>query len=205
MMLAVLLALLLICNSTFAACPTGYTETAVTGESNICLQFVYQATTTSQSAFNTLCSTSYNGGYLVVQSTVNQRTATANFAKTGCASTTSCYSGSGDRNIWIGVQCSGAASTATQVIYSPSTGLGWATNTAVTSLFTPASLTYWAGTTEPDAGETQVRLIITGTGTSSASYSISGWRGILSTTNYNYGIWYDIFTCYEYHFFITNY
>ena len=132
----------------------------------------------------------------MVQSTVNQRTATANFAKTGCASTTSCSSGSGDRNIWIGVQCSGAASIATQVIYSPSTGLGWATNTAVTSLFTPASTTYWADANEPGAGEIVVRLVITGTGTSSTGYTDYGWRAVTSTTNYNYGIWYDIFTCY---------
>ena len=188
-MLAVLLALLLICNSTFAACPTGYTETAVTGESNICLQFVYQATTTSQSAFNTLCSSSYNGGYLVVQSTVAQRTATNNFAKTGCASTSACSSDSSSRNIWIGVQCSSAASVAAKAIYSPSTGLGWATNTAVTSTFTPGSTTYWAASNEPAASDTLVRLIISGTGTSSTGYSISGWRAVTSTTNYNYGIW----------------
>lgn len=187
-MLAVLLALLLICNSTFAACPTGYTETPVTGESNICLQFVYQATAITQSAFNTLCSTNYNGGYLVVQSTVAQRTATINFAKTGCASTSACSSGaSGERQIWIGVQCSGAASTASQLVYSPSTGLGWATNTAVTSLFTPASTTYWTSG-EPSAGDVTVRLVISGAGTSSSGYTTVGWKGILTSQTYTYGI-----------------
>ncbi len=193
-MLAVLLALLLICNSTFAACPTGYTETAVTGESNICLQFVYQATAITQSAFNTLCSTNYNGGYLVVQSTVAQRTATNNFAKTGCASTSGCSSGaSGERQIWIGVQLSGAGATGSQLVYSPSTGLGWATNTAVTSTFTPGSTTYWVSG-EPSGGDVTVRLVISGSGTASSGYSITGWKGIISSQTYTYGIWYDIFT-----------
>ena len=185
----------------FGACPSGYTETTVSGESNICLQFVYQAIALTQSDFNTLCSSSYNGGYLVVQSTVAQRTATNTFAATGCASTSGCSSGSsGDRQIWIGVQLSGAASTATQVIYSPSTGLGWATNTAVTSFFTPGSTTYWTLATEPDAGETQVRLVISGSGTSSTGYTISGWKGIGSTQTFNFGIWYDIFIYHKYHF-----
>ena len=188
-MLAVLLALLLICNSTFAACPTGYTETPVTGESNICLQFVYQATAITQPDFNTLCSTSYNGGYLVVQSTVAQRTATAAFAQTGCASSSTCSSGaSGERQIWIGVQCSGAAATGSQLIYSPSTGLGWASNTAITSTFTPGSLTYWVSG-EPSGGDVPVRLVITGTGTTSSGYTITGWKGITTGTTYNYGIW----------------
>ena len=105
-----------------------------------------------------------------------------------CASTTSCSGYSGDRNIWIGVTCSGAATTAAQVISSPSSSLGWSTSTAVTTVFTPGAAP-WAASNEPDPGETSVRMILSGTGTASTGYSVTGWRGISSTQTYNFGIW----------------
>ena len=56
------------------------------------------------------------------------------------------------------MQCSGAAATGSQLIYSPSTGLGWASNTAITSTFTPGSITYRVSG-EPSAGDVPVRLL----------------------------------------------
>jgi len=82
-MLALLVAAALFV-AAFAGCPSGYTETTVTGETTkICLQLVYSSNWKTQSEFNTLCSSGYSSGYLVVQSSTAQKTAVNSFAQSG--------------------------------------------------------------------------------------------------------------------------
>ena len=85
---------------TTSACPSGYSELSIAGSSSICLQFVTAGSSTAQSAFNTLCSSSYNGGYLVQISDTTTRDALLTYV-TGLKSV---YSWSSDKTLWVGVQ-----------------------------------------------------------------------------------------------------
>ncbi len=161
------------------ACPAGYSALNIAGNPAICIQYVNGGSTMTQAEFASLCSSSYNGGYLVQIS----NTATRDALLTYAAGLQSAGSWSSDRELWVGVQLTSASSVFLKNAFSP---YGSAQTSAynVTSIFTPfASTTLWIATNEPATGDTAVVIQY------KSSSGLVKFKGRTNTDNKQYGIW----------------
>ena len=164
---------------TNSACPSGYSALSISGYSSICTQFVTASSSITQAAFNTLCSSSYNGGYLVQIS----NTATRDALLTYVAGLQSANNWNSDKDIWVGVQLTSASTVGAKTAYSP---YGTAQTSAynVTSIFLPYSTTaLWVATNEPAAGDVSVSIQFKNSG------SLIKFKGRTSSDSKQYGIW----------------
>ena len=161
------------------ACPAGYNALTIPQNPAICIQNVTASSTSTQAEFNSLCSSSYNGGYLVQISNTYTRDALMTYV----SDLRVAGSWSSDRQLWVGVELTDSGSVATKNAFSPY-GSSQTSENNVTSIFKPFSTTaLWVGTSEPASGDTAVTLMY------KSSNGLVKFKGRTSGNKNLYGIW----------------
>ena len=161
------------------ACPTGYSALAVGSSPAICIQSVTHTSSVTQASFDSLCSSSYNGGNLVTITNADTRDALLSYV----SALKVAGSWSNDREFWVGVQLTSSSSVSTKKAFSPY-GSAQTNANNVTSIFTPfATTTYWISNSEPATGDVAVTIMFKN------SNSYIKFKGRTSSNTNMYGIW----------------
>ncbi len=161
------------------ACPTGYSALAVGSSPAICIQTITHTSAVTQASFESLCSSSYNGGKLVTITNADTRDALLSYV----SALQVAGNWNNDREFWVGVQLTSSSSVSTKKAFSPY-GSAQTNANNVTSIFTPFSTTtYWISTSEPATGDVAVTVMFKN------SNSFVKFKGRTSSNTNIYGIW----------------